>query len=183
MWSDGLTLLRSNDAVVTGNHFEDNSDVDLIFGGGTNAVVSDNNVVHQGHPTYAGIMLDNFNNTTPGDFTGTVVTGNTVECGAQLCDFGIELGPRPWYPSSNTLGGSVTGNTVRNAKQGINVAGAGTAEFPLVLYENSATGSPSSATFLCGVRQTSNFNISPDSVVDRRGDTTPVTTRTWEDCP
>ncbi len=39
MWSDGLTLLQSNGASVTGSHFVDNSDVDLIFGGGTAATL------------------------------------------------------------------------------------------------------------------------------------------------
>jgi hypothetical protein len=183
MWADGLTLLRSQRAVVTGNRFVDNSDVDLIFGGGREATVAGNTVVHMSHPSFAGLMLDNFNDTTPGDFGGTLVTGNHVDCGAWQCDFGIELGPHAWYPSSNTLGGTVTGNTVVNAKQGINVAGAGTPEAPLVLYENAVSGSPSQAVFLCGVRETSNLNITPASVVDRRGDSSPATSRVWDGCP
>jgi len=73
---------------------------------------------------------------------------------------------------------------VSYARQGINVDGAGTASNPLVLYNNTATGSPSSATFQCGTKLTSNLNIyTADSVVNRNGDTTPATNRQWHNCP
>lgn len=183
MWADGLTLLRSASAVVEDNRFEDNSDVDLILGGSTNASVRRNTVVHAGQPSFAGLMLDNFNASTPGDFTGTTVEANSIQCANHLCDFGVEVGPSPWYASANILGGTVTGNTVINAKQGINVAGAGTAASPLVLFGNTASGAGASATFLCGTHQTSNLNIAPGSVVDRMGDTTPATSFAWMDCP
>jgi hypothetical protein len=81
-------------------------------------------------------------------------------------------------PSLWVTGGTVTGNSVADARQGINVEGAS----PLVLYGNTATGSPSSASFLCGRRATSNLNIY-HATVDRRGDTTPATARLWHDCP
>ena len=44
MWSDGLTLLQSNGASVTASRFVDNSDVDLIFGGGTSATLANNSI-------------------------------------------------------------------------------------------------------------------------------------------
>lgn len=187
MWADGLTLLNSDRATVTDNTFVDNSDVALIFGGGINALIANNTVSQPGQVTFAGLMLDNFNNTAPGNFTGTMVSGNTISCGAgsaKNCQFGIELGPHPWYASSNIVGGTVTGNTVTNARQGINVDGAGVAGSPLVIYGNTVTGSPSSASFQCnpGVsRATSNLNIyAVHSVVDRRGDTTPATNRSFD---
>jgi len=73
---------------------------------------------------------------------------------------------------------------VSNARQGINVDGAGTSANPLVLYGNTATGSPSSATFSCGTKLTSNLNIYlGDSVVNRNGDPAAATNRQWHDCP
>lgn len=182
MWADGLTIHYADRATVTGNTLSDNSDVALILGGARSAYVAHNTIRQFGQVTFAGLMLDNFNGGTHGDFTGTVVTQNTVECGSYNCHFGINLGPHAWYLSANILGGSVYGNTVTNARQGINVDGAGTATSPLTLYGNTATGSPGSASFLCGTRSTSNLNIS-DSVVNRNGDTTPATNWTWHGCP
>jgi hypothetical protein len=184
MWSDGLTIHSSDRANVTNNTIVDSSDVALILGGARNAVVANNAISQPTQVTFAGLMLDNFNGGTPGDFTGTTVTNNTISCGAQNCHFGINLGPHPWYLSANILGGDVHGNTVTNARQGINVDGAGTAASPLLLYGNSATGSPASATFNCGSKLTSNLNIyTGDSVVNRNGDATPATNRQWHDCP
>lgn len=186
MWADGITIHFSDRATVTDNLLVDNSDVGLILGGGRNAFVARNTIQQATQVAFAGLMLDNFNGGTHGDFTGTTVTQNTVSCGTQRwCHFGINLGPHPWYqPPSNILGGTVTGNTVTNARQGINVDGAGTVAAPLVLYNNSASGSPTSATFLCGTMATSNLNIyTAHSVVDRQGDTTPATNRIWHNCP
>jgi parallel beta-helix repeat protein len=184
MWSDGITIHFSDRANVTNNTIVDSSDVALILGGGRNALVANNTISQPTQVTFAGLMLDNFNGGTPGDFTNAIVTGNTINCGAQNCHFGINLGPHPWYLSTNILGGDVHGNTVTNARQGINVDGAAPAGTPLLHYATSATGSPASASFLCGSRATSNLNIyTGDSVVNRNGDATPATNRQWHVCP
>ena len=186
MWADGLTIHFSDRATVSGNTFVDNSDVALILGGGRNAIVTNNSISQPGQVVFAGLMLDNFNGGTSGDFTGAVVTGNTIDCtAARNCHFGINLGPHAWYRSTNILGGDVHGNTVSASRQGINVDGAGTAAAPLLLYGNTVSGSaPGSASFLCGSHSTSNLNINTaDSVVNRNGDTTPMTSFAWHDCP
>ena len=56
---------------------------------------------------------------------------------------------------------------------------------PLLLYGNTVTNeAPGSASFNCGVHSTSRLNINTaDSVVDRNGDTTPMTTFEWHLCP
>lgn len=186
MWSDGLTVHVSDRATITGNTFIDNSDVALILGGGRGATVQNNVISQPGQVVFAGLMLDNFNGTTSGDFTGAVISGNTIDCSAaRNCHFGIQLGPHPWYLSTNIRAGDVHGNMVTSARQGINVEGAGTAAAPLLLYGNTASGSaPSSASFNCGSHRTSDFNINAaDSVVNRNGDTTPITTFAWHLCP
>ncbi|WP_224371309.1 NBR1-Ig-like domain-containing protein [Hyalangium versicolor] len=187
MWSDGLTIHISDRVLVNNNAFIDNSDVALILGGGRQAVVTNNAISQPGQVTFAGLMLDNFNSSALGDFTGAVVTGNTIDCSAaRNCHFGINLGPHPWYlPPGNILGGDVHGNTVISARQGINVDGAGTASAPLVLYGNSVSNpAPGSASFNCGSHATSALNINTgDSVVNRAGDTAPMTTFVWHNCP
>ncbi len=186
MWADGLTVHYSDRATIVDNVFVDNSDVALIVGGGCGAVVQNNSISQPGQVVFAGLMLDNFNGTTSGDFTGALVTGNNIDCSAaRNCHFGIQLGPHPWYLSTNIVGGEVHGNRVTSARQGINVEGAGTTAAPLLLYGNSVSGSaPSSARFNCGSHRTSDFNINTaDSVVDRGGDSTPITTFAWHLCP
>ena len=186
MWSDGLTVHFSDRATIASNIFVDNSDVALILGGGRSAVVQNNSISQPGQVVFAGLMLDNFNGGTSGDFTGALVTGNTIDCAAaRNCHFGIELGPHPWYLSTNLLGGDVHGNTVTSARQGINVEGAGTAAAPLLLYGNPVSNSaPGSARFNCGAHRTSDFNINTaDSVVTRNGDTSPISTFAWHICP
>jgi hypothetical protein len=183
LWSDGLTLLQSDGAVVRNNVFSNYTDVDFISGGARNATFEHNRITHTTRSSFAGLMLDNFNGGTHGDFAGTTVTNNAIDCGGQLCDFGINLGPHAWYPSAAITGGAVRGNTVTNAKQGINVDGAGTAASPVRVSGNVVSGSPTGARFNCGTRSTSNVNYAPDAVIDREGDTTPVTNRTWHQCP
>jgi parallel beta-helix repeat protein len=186
MWSDGLTLHFSDRATVSNNTFVDNSDVSLVLGGCRNAFVSNNSFSQPGQVVFAALMLNVFSSGAPRDYTGTVVTGNTIDCSAaRNCHFGIQLGAHPWDPSLPTiLGGDVHGNSVTSARQGIDVDGAGTAASPLVLYGNTSTNSSTgSASFQCGSHSTSNLNINTgDSVVNRNGDTAPITTFAWHGC-
>ena len=183
MWSDGLTLLQSDGAVVRNNEFIDNSDIGFISGGARNGVFIDNLVQQARQLAFGGIMVDNFNGNTHGDFEGAVLKGNRVDCTQHQCDYGIVVGPHAWYPSNNIRGGEVSGNTVVNAKMGMVVSGAGTEAAPVVIFGNSVSGSPGSATFLCGNRPSANYVISPDSVVDTRGDPSPFSRFTVTDCP
>jgi hypothetical protein len=181
MWADGLTLLRSNSAQVRNNQFYDNSDIDFICGGATNALLETNQVIHAVQGTFGGLMLDNFNSSTPGKFQGTLLRNNNVSCGNQLCDFGIVLGPHAWYQSPNIEGGTVTGNTVVGAKMQMIAEGAGTAADPIVVNGNTLGASTARATFGCGqTRDTAVFNVSPDSFVTTADSTARFT---YHDCP
>jgi hypothetical protein len=181
-FSDGLTLAHADRAVVSRNVFRDNTDVGFVCGGSTGATLADNAVIQRAQGAFAGLMLDNFDGTSSGDFTGSVIQGNVVDCGPHLCDFGIELGPHPWYASPNLVAGTVTGNVVTGATQGIDASGAGTAAAPMAVFGNTVSGSATSGTFTCGVATTSDLNISPDSFVDRHGETSPVTRQTFAGC-
>ena len=109
-----------------------------------------------------------------GNFTRTTISGNTIDCGANLCDYGIEAGFQPWasanglpnntYP--NIFGGFVTRNAITGAKQGINLDGAGSTPYgangvtylndyyPITVYANTVIPAPPSpfleqAAFFC----------------------------------
>jgi len=123
-WSDGLSIWSSNNLQVLNSTFMDNSDVDFIMGNAQNAVI-ENNVIGNTHNfAYAALMLDNFNGGFPGNFSGTVIANNQINCGNGMCGLGIDVGPHMWYDSPNVIGGTIYGNSVVGARQGIITNGA-----------------------------------------------------------
>ncbi len=166
-WADGLTLLGCEDCDVTGNVFQDNTDLDLVFGGGRRTVIS-GNVFRQRVNAFAAIGLDNFNGTQSGDFSDTLISDNAIDCGDLLCDFGLSIGPHAWYGSPNIQGGSITRNVVRGAKIGILAEGAGTQSGPTAIVGNLVSGTPACGTlqaFFCGSQPVCGTVYSPDSVL------------------
>ncbi len=179
LWSDGLTLIYAPRSVIRANEFADNSDIALIMGYGVQSRVEQNVVRQRMQSAFAGLMLDNFssdNLTIRGDFRGAVIAHNTIDCGPQLCVFGIQVGPHPWYPSKNIIGGELHDNDVRGAKIGINVDGAGVWRAPIAIFANSVTAAPSGSSFTACAQPiaTEAINVAPTSVVDRRDDLTPA---------
>lgn len=127
-------------------------------------------------------MLDNFNGGMPGNYIGLEMFNNSIECNL-LCDYGIELGPHPWYMSANIYGGTVTQNAISGAGVNINIEGAGTSSAPITVFGNQMSGAPAQNAFLCGARPGSNFNIGPDNnVVNLNGDPTPYSTTSYQGC-
>ena len=181
LWADGLTLVYAPESTVHSNRFVDNSDVALILGYGVNSHVQDNTIIQRGQPSFAGLMLHNFHSddlSFRGDFRGAVIANNTIDCGNQLCVFGIQLGPRPWDDTRNIVGGTIIDNDVIGAKVGINADGAGSRAAPTTVYANAVTNTPT-ATVFSGCAEavpTDSMNVAPTSVVDRRSDASPVGT-------
>jgi hypothetical protein len=179
MWSDGLTVLYAPQSEIADNQFVDNSDVALIFGYAVSSRIERNVVRQRAQPAFAGLMLHNFNSTdlrTGGDFRGAVIASNTIDCGPQLCVFGMQIGPGPWNNHLIVVGGDVHDNVVRGAKVGINVDGAGVFKAPVIIRNNLVSGVPSGAYFSDCARSisTDDMNVSPTSVVDRGDDTSPT---------
>ena len=175
MWSDGLTVLYAPQSIIRANEFVDNSDVALIIGYGVQSRLEDNVVVQRTQSAFAGLMLDNFNSDNlsfRGDFRGAVVANNSVDCGPQLCVFGIQVGPHPWYPTKNIIGGELHDNDVRGAKIGINVDGAGVWRAPTAVFANSVQAAPSGSYFSECEKPIPAvwMNVAPNSIVDRRDD-------------
>ena len=187
MWADGLTLAYAPESEILQNRFVDNSDVALIIGYGVRSRVEGNLVVQRTQAAFAGLMLDNFNSDNlsfRGDFRGAVIADNTVDCGPQLCVFGIQVGPRPWYFSKNIVGGELHGNKVRGAKVGINVNGGGTFRAPIAIFANAVSDVPAGSYFSDCARAipTDWMNVAPTSVVDRRDELSPTGVHLSDPC-
>lgn len=177
---DGITVGSSTSSTVANNLVVDATDIGIILGNATNGSVTGNTVIQQSRVGFAGLMIDNFNASTAGNFDGFTMSGNVVDCNL-LCDFGIQVGPHPWYLSAHISGGTITGNTIRNAAIGINVDGAGSPN-AVHVYANGITGVPANHMFSCGVRPGAAINIGPDATVDRHGETGNATATEWHLC-
>jgi len=179
MWADGLTVISAPQSAIVDNRFVDNTDVALIVGYGVGSRIERNVVQQRTQSVFAGLMLHNFNSndlSSGGDFRGAVIAHNTVDCGPQLCVFGIQVGPSPWNAQLIIVGGDVHDNRVSGAKVGINVDGAGMTRAPVAIHDNVISAFPEGAYFSDCLQPiaTRSINISPTSVVDRGDDNTPT---------
>jgi hypothetical protein len=94
-WSDGLTLLRCDRGEVYDNYFFDNTDVDLISGGGNSCRAHDNHITHSYRYGQGGLVIFGFVNsgyTHP----GSEYSFNDVTSAPNQLAFGIEVGTDPW---------------------------------------------------------------------------------------
>lgn len=151
-WEDGLTIHMARRFVVTGNRFVDNTDVQLIFGSCIDCTVSDNRFAHSGSAeggSFAELMLQAWPGSTSGDFTGTRMTRNRIDCGQQQrCGFGIMIGSGPWY-TAPVFGGTVTGNKVRGAMVALNI---NTLSGPMQVEDNDLNLSSGQYLGMCGAQ-------------------------------
>ena len=130
-WADGATILNFDNSEFTDNLISNNTDVDLIFGGSRNSIISRNIITHDERPeqrSAAALMLHQWPASivgelqTSGNYESTIISNNTVDCGAyRRCLFGIYLGSKAWY-NSNSFGDANTiikDNQIKNVMQGI----------------------------------------------------------------
>jgi len=189
LWSDGITIGSSNNAQILRNHIVNSSDVALVLMAGKNALIQDNLIEQPAQTAFAGLVVfrqldGNGNPLSDGDYSGTFVQNNTLEC-YQHCFLGLHVGSRPWEngPNAVVYGVTVRNNTVHNSSFGVSIGQAGSVQSPVHVYQNSATGQfPQSFSHLCpnnAFNGNSAYNISPvndlpgtqtDSVVDFNGE-------------
>ena len=162
MWADGLTLIDGADDVVRGNVFRDNTDVQLVLGGCLRCTVAGNRLEETAAPgagAFASLLVHGWPQTS-GDYAGTAITGNAIDCGpAYACGFGLGVGGRGWYDSP-TSGGVIAGNTVRRAQLGINVDNA---TGPVTMRDNQVADSRGRVRSHCGEWAVGPVNIAPAS--------------------
>ncbi|MCM2277505.1 MAG: DUF4214 domain-containing protein [Oligoflexia bacterium] len=185
LWADGLTVHDSADANISDNEFRDNTDVDFIFGGCQNCRIQRNAIFHSddfASASFVALHLQSWPGGTSGNFTGSDISQNTVDCGPKRrCGFGLFVGGDPWY-ASTVYGGSVHDNQVVNAQQGVVVdKTTGSVEF----YDNFSRNAGGGTKASCGFRSTSDYSISPESVLDRSKDRVPTESYSqanWDGC-
>ena len=123
MWADGLTVIDGVNDVIRDNLFRDNTDVQLVLGGCLRCTVADNRLDETDAPgagAFAGLLVHAWPETS-GDYAGTDITGNLIDCGpGHRCGFGLGVGGQAWYKSP-TSGGLIARNTIVRAQVGINV--------------------------------------------------------------
>jgi hypothetical protein len=111
-WSDGITLLSCYGGEVAYNQLVDNTDIDIVSGGG-NCWVHHNSIWHGGKYAFAGIQLGWFQE-GQGNHAGSVYEHNTVTNTSNKLGAGILIGNRPWG-SPWVTGGTVRNNTIDGA--------------------------------------------------------------------
>ena len=162
MWADGLTVIDGTDDVIRHNLFRDNTDVQLVLGGCLRCTVADNRLEETAAPgagAFAALLLHGWPHTS-GDYAGTVVSGNVIDCGPdRRCGFGLAVGGRAWYASA-TSGGLVANNSVARATIGINVDGL---TGPVTMRDNQVALSGGRVASHCGDWAVGAVNVAPDS--------------------
>jgi len=176
IWTDGITIHDSEDTVVRRNTFVDNTDVQLILGGCRRCRIEDNVFRHSGDfskASFAELMLQAFPSTS-GDYTGTIVTRNRIDCGKKhSCGYGIMIGANPWKAGENPrypgamFGGTITKNRIANALIGINIDSP---TGPVSIYGNDVVSSGGRFRSDCGTKDWPSVNVAPGAKRFVRGD-------------
>lgn len=181
LWSDGLTAGNLFNSTITENTMIDNTDVDFILGGCENCVIQNNTVLHTNsvaNSSFAAMMLFNFTGAGQGNFTGSDISGNTIDCGSgKNCGIGLYIGADAWStaPELVIFGGSVHNNFVRNAQAGF-VVDKITGE--MEIYDNTVENSGGRFNTSCGMKTMTAYSIDNHSagLINRSRDSIPAST-------
>ncbi len=123
-WSDGLTLLSCERGKVHGNKLSDNTDINLVVGGGHDCVIEGNTIEQTHIYGFAGLHIWNFDLSGKGDHAGSVYRKNTITAAKDTLAFGIGVGGHAWSSTTHVHdAGTVTQNVVRGAVVGLAVDG------------------------------------------------------------
>ncbi|MBI2062126.1 MAG: hypothetical protein HYT64_00300 [Candidatus Yanofskybacteria bacterium] len=124
-WSDGITALYCDRGYIAHNTFIDNTDIDLVVGGGYGCVVELNTIAQYGKHAFSGLNIGNMASSASGDHSGSSFRGNTIYSSSpNRMSMGISVGSHMWNKDvwvSNA--GEVKDNTVYGADVNIVVDG------------------------------------------------------------
>ena len=85
-FADGLTVWQCDGGYIHHNQLKNNTDVDLIVGGGVSCTVTDNLIVHDSYYGFAGLMIGYFPG-ADGDHSGGTYSNNEVWSDYNLLSF------------------------------------------------------------------------------------------------
>jgi len=122
-WADGITALSCFGGTISNNTLVDNTDIDIVIGGG-NCSVYGNQVWHGGKYAFAGIQVGWFQEGA-GNHSGAVIQDNRIESVVpNRLGMGLLVGFHPWDSAINVSGGSVLGNWISGAVINLILEGA-----------------------------------------------------------
>ncbi|MEV0406185.1 hypothetical protein [Actinoallomurus sp. NPDC050550] len=147
-WADGISLACGN-STVQGNTVQDATDGGIVIFGAPGSSVKNNTITAKTRTLLGGINLVDYAPMN-GNYTGTTVTGNTIDAQSAFIKVGIAMGPQVWGCGTGTnYGASVTGNTLRGAHMGYGYAVNGVRDWTVAGNADSSThvGTPNAG---CG---------------------------------
>lgn len=108
-WADGMTVVYCNRGQIHDNTFIDNTDFDLLFGGGPNCSVHHNDIYHQLRFAFGGLNIghmdagkkDQNGNNWKGNHQGSNFFQNRVWSNTGMLMYGLSVGSHPFTPATN----------------------------------------------------------------------------------
>jgi parallel beta-helix repeat protein len=127
-WSDGISLACGN-STVQGNTVQDATDGGIVVFGAPGSTITQNTVQANTRTLLGGSNLVDYAPMN-GNYTGTKVTGNTIDAKSAFIKVGVAMGPNIWGCSTNiNYGATVTGNTLTGDHMGYGYAVNGVRDF------------------------------------------------------
>lgn len=127
-WADGLTVWNCDGGHIHDNTFSDNTDVNLIIGGGLGCIVEDNFIANLSTHAFAGMNVGTFGRDA--NHSGSIYRNNTIFSAPNQMAFGLMVGDEPWWnpwsPYMSTANaGEIYGNTISGAVVNLAIDGIG----------------------------------------------------------
>ena len=132
-WADGISLACRN-STVSSNVITDATDGAIVIFGAPGSLISANTIRAVSRTLLGGINMVDYN-PFDGDYTGTQVTGNTIDAAGAQIQVAIAMGPLGWncpgpqWPAGPNMNGSVTNNTLTGAFMGYGLVADGVANW------------------------------------------------------
>jgi hypothetical protein len=128
-WSDGMTVVYCENGHIHDNLFIDNTDFDLLFGGGPNCSVHHNEIHHQIRFAFGGFNIGHMNagkrdsngNNWKGNHYGSHFFQNRVSSKAGMLMYGLSVGSHPFTSETDTYVVYNAGGFVRNTSTGAQI--------------------------------------------------------------
>jgi parallel beta-helix repeat protein len=116
-WADGISM-ACGDTLVKGNTVTDATDGGIVIFGAPGSTIEDNTVTAATQQLFGGINMVDYAPMN-GNYTGTLVTGNTIDAKGALIKVGIGMGQQVWNCTTGTnYGATVSDNTLEGAYMG-----------------------------------------------------------------
>lgn len=116
-WADGISMACGH-TLVQGNTVTDATDGGIVIFGAPGSTIEGNTIIARTRQLFGGINMVDYM-PMHGNFTGTVVTHNTIDAQGAFIKTGIAMGQQVWncLPGTN-YGATVTDNTLKGPYMG-----------------------------------------------------------------